>query len=157
MLGAVFNATGNSPPMNVAAKGAYMTKDLNSWAEYYGAPFNFPKFFPIKTIGALRMTLAAEEEGAAAPFSFEVFKAYWADGKNIAEEAVLAEVAKSVGLDADKMLARIKEQDIKDRLKDNTDEAVSRGAFGAPTFYIGEQMFWGNDRLVLVEEAIKKL
>ena len=84
-----------------------------------------------------------------------MFRAVWAEGKNLADEGVLRAAIDAAGLDGAVIVARAKEQDVKDTLRRNSEEAVERGAFGAPTFFVGDEMFWGNDRLDFVEEALK--
>ena len=155
VLGGVFQATGNSAPMNVKAKGAHLFTDLERWAKCYGVPLNVPTAFPMKTITSMRMALAADEQGAIVPFSERVFKAYWADNMDISNNDVMLGLAAEAGLDGQKLLARANEQEIKDRLRENTDEAVRRGAFGAPTLFVDNEMFFGNDRLMLLEKFLK--
>lgn len=155
LLGAVFQATGNQAPANIPAKGKYLFQDLGDWARYYGVPLTFPESFPVNSIQAVRAGLVAADQGVGADFAKAVMTAHWGEGRDISDAGVLAEVADSVGLDADDVAARIQEQTIKDRLKANTEEAVERGAFGAPTFFVGDTMFWGNDRLALLRAHIK--
>jgi 2-hydroxychromene-2-carboxylate isomerase len=110
-----------------------------------------PKVFPVNTVLALRAGIAAASQGRAAPYARQIMKAYWADGADIGQPQVVGEAAAAVGLDGTAILAQAQEQPVKDQLRANTEAAVQRGAFGAPTFFVGEQMFWGNDRLVLLE------
>lgn len=154
LLGKVFEATGNRMPAAIPAKGKHLFCDVQRWAQFYGVPVSFPKVFPVNSVLALRAGIAAAAHGQAAEFACAVMKAYWADGADISQPAVVGEVAAALGLDGAALLAQAQEQPVKDALRANTEEAVRRGAFGAPTFFVGEQMFWGNDRLVLLEQYL---
>lgn len=155
LLGGVFKATGNQSPIVVAAKGAYLGgHDLPRFARRYGVPFKLPPGFPINTLALMRGAIVAEQEGAAETYIEAMFRAVWAEARDMTEPKVVAAVLSAAGLDAQHFFARIAEQAIKDQLKANTEEAVERGAFGAPTFFVGEEMFFGQDRLDFVEEAL---
>ncbi len=155
LLGAVFKATGNVPPISTANKAAYLGKDLVDWTRYLGLPvFRMPSNFPINSLKANRLGLVAAEQGRIALFSRAAFRAAFAEGKDIAEPAVLAELARAAQLDPEKALAQAETQEIKDALRRNTEEAIARGAFGAPTFFVGDEMFFGNDRLMFVERKL---
>jgi 2-hydroxychromene-2-carboxylate isomerase len=156
VLGFVFKETGNSMPAAVPAKGAYMMRDVARWARRYDLPFQVPSVFPVNSIRALRGAIAALEDGVFVAYQHAVMKAYWGDGKDIGDREVLTAVAKGAGLDGEALIARTDDPAVKDRLKTNTDEAVRRGIFGAPTCFVGEEMFWGNDRLDFVEEALRR-
>jgi 2-hydroxychromene-2-carboxylate isomerase len=156
LLGAVFKATGNPSPLQVAAKARYLFKDLVDWTRYLGLPdFRMPETFPIASLQANRLGLVAAEQGRIAAFSHAVYRAVFVEGKNLGEAAVLGEIARAAGLEPGPALAHSENQEIKDALKRNTEEAVARGAFGAPTFFVGEDMFFGNDRLALVEHRLR--
>ena len=155
-LGGVMQATGNKPPATLPAKGKYLFQDVNEWAEFYGVPLKFPSKFPLNSIKPMRACLAAEEQGKLREFASAMYDAYWGNGKIIDDPAVIGEIAGSVGLDVQKLFARIEEQEIKDKLKANTDTAVAAGAFGAPTMVVDGRMYWGNDRLPLLERYLKK-
>jgi 2-hydroxychromene-2-carboxylate isomerase len=113
-----------------------------------------PSVFPVNTIRALRGAVAALEEGSFSPYHHAVMEAYWAHDQDIGDAETLAAVIGAAGLDGQRLIARCEEAPIKAILKANTDEAITRGVFGAPTFFVGEQMFWGNDRLDFVAEAL---
>ena len=153
VLGKAFEATGNRMPAAIPAKGKYLFADIQRWAVHYGVPLNMPKIFPINSLLALRAACAASEAERPA-LAKAVMRAYWADGADIANPEVLASIAESAGLDGAALIAATQTQAVKDQLRSWTDEAVARGAFGAPTFFVGEQMFWGNDRLVLLEDYV---
>jgi len=154
LLGGVMKATGNSPPGNVPAKAAYYGIDLPRFARRYGAPYRRNPFFPIVTLGLMRGCLAAERAGCFRAYVDAVFTAMWVEGRNTGDLEVLREVLTAAGLDADALLAATQEPEIKQQLIANTEEAVARGVFGAPTFFVGEEMFFGQDRLDFVEEAL---
>ena len=156
LLGAVMKATGNRPPAEIAAKAAYMLADLQRWAGHYGVPYRFPPVFPVNSLRALRAAYVAAGEGKIVPFTHAAYRAYWVEGRDLAADDVLRSILAEVGLDAAATLSRIGEQEIKDALRLATDEAVSRGAFGAPAIFVGDHLFFGNDRLDFVEAELKK-
>jgi len=151
LLGAVFKATGNHGPLETPAKMAHLKVDLDRWARRLGVPLVFPSAFPVSTVLALRCALAAGRHGQLAPFTHAVFRACWTDGQDIASPEVLGRLAAGVGLPA--LVSEAPGE--KDTLIRETTGAVERGAFGAPTFFVGTEMFVGNDRLDFVEEALR--
>ncbi len=157
LLGGVFKETGNSSPINVEAKRRYMMADLQRWAAHYGLPPLHNAHFPINTIRLMRGAVAAERLGVFAAYHRAIYDAFWRDGLNLGEPAVVGEVLRRAGLDADRIAAASEESAVKDALRASTESAVARGAFGAPTFFVGDQMFWGNDRLMFVEQALRAL
>ena len=154
LLGKVFEASGNRMPAAVPAKAKHLFCDVQRWAQHYGVPVAFPKVFPVNSVLVLRAGIAASGQGKGAEFARAAMKAYWADGIDISQPEAVSAIAATVGLDGPALLLQAQEQPVKDQLRSNTEEAVRRGAFGAPTFFVGEQMFWGNDRLVLLEEFL---
>lgn len=156
LLGAVLKETGNASPMAVPAKGRYMSTELQRWAQRYGVPFHTNPFFPINTLRLMRGSVAALLDGTFAAYHRAIFSGVWVKGLNLGEETVLREVLRAAGLDADRVVTRLEEQEVKDQLRANTEEAVRRRVFGAPTFFVGEEMFWGNDRLPFVEEQLAR-
>ena len=155
LLGGVFKATGNASPMAVELKSKWSSFDLPMWAKHYGVPFKRNPFFPVNTLALMRGAAAAQIDGTFERYHPAVYKAMWVDGRNLNDMAEVATVLSEAGLDARKIGNRIQEQDVKDRLKATTDEAVSRGVFGAPTSFVDDMMFFGNDRLPFVEMALK--
>ncbi len=155
LLGGVFRETGNRPPIEVAAKGAYMLQDLQAWADCYQVPFSFASDFPVNSLVPMRAAVGADRLGKGREFGAAIMRLYWAEGKNPSDPEVIKMVSLSIGLDDKKLSQMVQEGEIKDALKENTAEAVRRGAFGAPTFFVGDKMFWGNDRLVLLENFLK--
>ena len=157
LLGGVFKSTGNrSPAMEpVEAKRAHGGVDMARWVEVYELDFQFNPHFPINTIQLMRHAHAAQRLGVFETFHQVVWPAFWTEALNLGDASVLADVLKRGGLDAAALAEEAANQEVKDALRATTDEAVARGAFGAPTFFVGEEMFFGNDRLVLVERALK--
>ncbi|MDP6350988.1 MAG: 2-hydroxychromene-2-carboxylate isomerase [Alphaproteobacteria bacterium] len=154
LLGGVFKASGNRSPIEVAAKGAYMGVDMARFAKRYGVRFAMNPYFPINTLALMRGAVAATEDGYHDAYTDAVFPAMWAELKNMGEPAIVAAVLAGAGIDAEAMMARIAEPSIKDKLKTETEAAAARGMFGAPTFFVGDQMFFGQDRLDFVEAAL---
>lgn len=155
LLGGVFKATGNVSPIEIPPKGAYMGHDLIRWAARLGVPFKNNPHFPIMTIALMRGAVVAQEEGDLDRYLAAVFPAIWVEGENMNEIETVAKVLTRAGFDAAHYGARLQEQPVKDKLRANTEEAVSRGVFGAPTFFVGADMFWGQDRLDFVAQALK--
>lgn len=155
LLGGVFKATGNSSPAEQPAKARWSAFDMPMWARYYGVPFQRNPHFPVNTLALMRGAAAAQLDGLFDRYHPAMFRAMWVEGRNLNDAKEVAAVLTAAGLDAAKFASRIQEQDVKDRLKATTDEAVSRGVFGAPTSFVDGQMFFGNDRLAFVELALK--
>jgi 2-hydroxychromene-2-carboxylate isomerase len=153
LLGGVFQAAGNRSPVEVAAKGKWMAADIEFFARRYGVPYRWNPHFPIDTLPLMRGAMFAQREGFLVPYSDVVFTAMWAEGANIGDPKVIGEVLSAGGLDTQRIFAATQEQAIKDALKAATEQAVARGVFGAPTFFVGERMFFGQDRMLYVEEA----
>ena len=154
LLGGVFKATGNQSPMVIDLKGKWANGDLGMWARFYGVPFQRNPHFPVNTLALMRGAAAAQIDGLFERYHPAMFKAMWVDGRNLNDMAVVGAVLGEAGIDARKMASRIQDQDVKDRLKSTTDEAVARGVFGAPTSFVDDMMFFGNDRLPFVEMAL---
>jgi len=154
LLGGVFKATGNASPAEVPAKGRWMNADLARWAKRYGAPFNRNPFFPINTLHLMRGATGLIEDVRFMAYCDLVFDAMWLEPKNLGDPAELAPVIRRAGVEPDDFRALVERDDVKARLKATTEAAVARGAFGAPTFFVGEEMFFGQDRMDFVEEAL---
>ncbi len=149
LLGGVFKETGNQPPMqeSVAAKRNYNGAHMARCAALYDLETPHNPHFPIITLGVMRLAVAAQREGHFEAFHRAVFDAFWGQGRDLGDPAVQAEVLRAADLDHAGLLRRAGEDDIKAELRANTSEAVARGAFGAPTFFVGEEMFFGIDHL----------
>jgi 2-hydroxychromene-2-carboxylate isomerase len=156
LLGAVFQATGNASPAAVPAKGPYMLKDLQRFSNIYGVPFNFNPFFPLNTMHLMRGATAYLEEPEFQTYLAAIFNALWSEKLNMESPEVVAEVLTKAGLDTTDFMARISKSEVKERLKGTTEEAVARGVFGAPSFFVNGEMFFGQDRLSFVETALKE-
>jgi len=152
LLGAVFKATGNSSPVTVPAKRNYMGSELRRWSERYGVKFRLNPYFPIDTIRVMRGAVAAERDGRFTTYHAAMFPAIWAERRNLGDDAVLRAILDKLGVDA----AAVESDEVKNKLRANTDEPIARGVFGAPTFFVGGDMFWGNDRLEWVEAALQR-
>jgi 2-hydroxychromene-2-carboxylate isomerase len=156
LLGAVFKATDNKPPASVAAKGPWMLKDLARWAEMYGIGFNFPSSFPPNSVRAMRACVAADAHGKVRDFSTALFDGYWIEDRDPSSDAAIDAAATRAGIDGPALRAATETQPVKDALRANTDEAIARGAFGAPTMFLGDVMLWGNDRLPMLEHLLAR-
>ena len=157
LLGGVFKSTGNQSPVVVPAKAAYMNNDLKRFAKRYGVPFRFNPHFPINTLALMRGAVAYQDDAvAASTYRDAIFTAIWVEARNLNEPDVIGQVLSDAGLDPAELMNRIGQQTVKDQLIANTEEAVNRGVFGAPTFFVGEQMFFGQDRRDFVAEAISR-
>jgi len=156
LLGGVFQATGNASPVTVPAKGKYMLADLGRYAARYGVPLRFNPNFPINTLALMRGAVGMQlhEPTRFGDYLETMFKAMWVEGRNMGDPAVIGEVLAQAAFDPQAVLALTADPLVKDALKANTAEAVRRGAFGAPTFFVGEQMFFGQDRCEFVKEAL---
>lgn len=138
-------------------KAKYYVKDLEDWARYAGIEIGRPPVFPVNSVKAMRGALIALDEGKLVPYATAVFEAYWRDLLDISQPDVLGRVAARVGYDALQFLAGIDDPAVKARLKANTDELIGRGGFGSPSMFVnGEDMYFGNDRLALVEAALAR-
>ena len=138
------------------AKRDYMLKDLQDWARVSGLKIVMPpKVFPVNSVKAMRGCLWLQPQGKLVPFATAVFEAYWGRDEDIAQDAVLAAICRQCGIDEAAFFAGIAQDAIKAQLKANTDELIARGGFGSPTIYIGgDDMYFGNDRLPLVRQAL---
>ncbi len=134
----------------------YSNDDLYLWAKVRGISISFPKIFPINSVKAMRGCLFANQEGKLVEFANNVFQAYWSEGKDISQENLLLSFAENSDLDTEEFKKFIRSQEAKNLLIKNTDELIRRGGFGSPTFFYKERMFFGNDRLHLLEEVIVK-
>ncbi len=157
LLGGVFKATGNASPVSVPAKGRWMHADMARWAQRYGVPFVMNPHFPINTLTLMRGAagLQLRESADFARYLDTVFKAMWATPRNLGDAAELAKVLTEAGFDAEAFATLVADPAVKAALVANTEEAVTRGVFGAPTMFVGEAMFFGQDRLDFVREALR--
>jgi len=157
LLGGVFRAIGAADDPNAAmprAKAEHNQRDMRRWAEHFDAPLRMHPEHPRRSLLALRALLAAGPSARPAA-THALFAAYWARAEDIADEAVVEAALSDAGLDGSECVARGSEPAVKDELRRRTDEAAAAGVFGAPTFVVGEALFWGQDRLHFVEAALR--
>lgn len=156
LLGGVFQATGNHSPAEIAPKGSYMTTDLQRFARRYGVPFVHNPYFPINTLLLMRGATAIQLQQPARFDAYvdAIYHVMWVEPRNLNDPAEVGAVLQAAGFDPAALLAAAGQQEVKDRLKAVTQEAVARGVFGAPTMFVGSDMFWGQDRLDFVREAL---
>lgn len=157
LLGGIFQATKNSSPITIPSKGSYMMRDLARFARRYQVPLQINPHFPINTLMLMRMAIGVRDR---IPERFEdlvstIFNAIWIDGSNMGDVAVVKSRLEGAALDAGSLLELAQDESVKLKLKQETAEAVSRGLFGAPTMFVGKEMFWGQDRLDFVREALE--
>ncbi|WP_248730907.1 2-hydroxychromene-2-carboxylate isomerase [Pseudomonas sp. MWU13-2517] len=156
LLGAVFKATGNASPITVPAKGRYMLDDLARYAKRYNVSLKFNPHFPINTLVLMRAITGIQMRH---PQHFQtfidcLFRALWVEGQHLGDPAVVARVLTEHGFDAEEVLALANDEEVKATLKNKTEQAIQRGVFGAPSMFVGNQLFFGQDRLEFVREAL---
>ena len=159
LLGGVFKATGNASPVSVPAKGRWMADDITRWAQRYGVPFAFNPHFPINTLTLMRGAVGLQRLQPALFTRYVdlVFNAMWAQPRDLGQPAELAAVLAPLGahgLTPEAFMALMSDAEVKAALIAGTEEAVARGVFGAPTCFVGQAMFFGQDRLDFVREAL---
>ncbi|KDD67410.1 DSBA oxidoreductase [Pseudomonas mandelii PD30] len=156
LLGGVFKATGNASPATIPAKGRYMFQDLDRYAKRYGVPLKFNPQFPINTLMLMRAVTGMQlrHPGRFQAFIDCLFHALWVQGRSLDDLATVASVLTQNGFDPNEVLALTADEEVKTTLRDNTEKAVQRGVFGAPSMFVDNQLFFGQDRLDFVLEAL---
>lgn len=155
LLGGVFKATNNSAPATVPLKGRYLLMhDLPRFIKRYNVPFKMNPNFPVNTLLAMRGCFAAKALDVLDTYVDVMFDAMWVNGLDISDPQIVKEVLSEADIDADKLLSLTSEESIKEQLKQHTSNAVKKGCFGAPTMFVGQEMFFGQDRLDFVKEAL---
>jgi 2-hydroxychromene-2-carboxylate isomerase len=154
LLGGVFKATGNAAPWVVPAKGPYGSRDMERFAKRYGVELARNPFFPINTLLLMRGAAGYEGTDRFMAYVDAIYDGMWRRPRNMGDIGVLSETLSAAGFDPAEFQALIEDPAVKDRLKATTEEAVARGAFGAPTFFVDGEMFFGQDRLDFVEEVL---
>jgi 2-hydroxychromene-2-carboxylate isomerase len=159
LLGGIYKLTGNSSPANylkgIRNKGDYMARETERFIRRHGiTTFRRNPFFPVNTLQLMRGAVAAEAEGVFWPYFQAVYHHMWEEPKKMDDPAVMREALASSGIDADKLVARSQEAEVMNRLMALTQDAVDRGAFGSPTFFVNDEMFFGKDQLRDVEDEI---
>ncbi len=163
LVGGVFNAVNpsiyDSRANPVPAKARHQAKDLQDCARHCGVTVRWPPpVFPVNSVKAMRGAFVALEHGRLPRYARLVFQAYWRDGQDISQDAVLRATAAAAGLDGTEFLAKIQDRRYKDKLRAATDELILRGGFGSPTLFLnGDDMYFGNDRLPLIEARLASL
>lgn len=161
LVGGVFNAV-NQGVYEARAKPdprklRHYAKDLADWANYCGIEIGSPPVFPVNSVKAMRGCLFAEEQGQLPAYARAVFEAYWGKLRDISQDEVMRDVVASVGFDVDAFFEHIARQETKGWLRANTEELIERGGFGSPTIFVdGDDMYFGNDRLPLIEAALAR-
>lgn len=162
LVGGVFNAVNpqlyqaRASMMADEKRLAHYQKDLQDWAQFYGLNIGLPSVFPVNSVNVMRGCCAALEQGVLEAFAQGAFEAYWGDDQDISQHSVLENLCLQAGMVPADFFEQINSQSCKDKLRANTDELVARGGYGSPTLFIdGDDMYFGNDRLVLVEHALK--
>src|SRR5215210_1796386 len=160
LLGAIHKAVGLQAPVEIKPKARYQERDIRRWAEYYGLALQFPDPFPFRTLKTMRAAMFLRERGELESFTRDAFALYWEEGGapqglDGDENGPISSVARRIGVDANDVLGGAASPEAKQALKAATSEAVERGVFGAPAFYVDDELFWGNDRLHFVEAALQ--
>ena len=161
LLGAVHKEAGIKSPIETELKARYQARDIRRWAGYYGVPLVFPDPFPFRTLKTMRAAMFLQKGNGLEAFTDAAFALYWEDGgapkgfEEADEDPPISAVARRIGADPEEVLEGAASPDAKQGLKDATSEALRRGVFGAPAFFVGDEMFWGNDRLHFVEAALQ--
>jgi len=158
LVGGLFNTVNpsvyESRAKPVPVKARYYVKDLRDWARFYGLKIGNPTVFPVNSVKAMRGAFVADEHRVIARYSKLVFESYWGDDKDISKDEVLREIVKEAGLDEKEFFTKIASDEYKARLRANVEELIARGGFGSPTMFVEGSMFFGNDRLPLVEHEL---
>jgi 2-hydroxychromene-2-carboxylate isomerase len=161
-VGGVFNTVnpsvyeGREHP--VPLKARYAAKDMQDWARMAGLKIKMPpSVFPVNSVKAMRACIVLEPHGLLVDFARAVFEIYWGEDQDISKDEVLAEVCARTGIDSARLFTEIGAQPVKDQLKANTDEVMARGGFGSPTIFVDKtDMYFGNDRMSLIREALQR-
>ena len=158
LLGGVFKGAGNQSPVLVALKGVWMWGDMERWARRYGVPLLKNPHFIINTLTLMRIAVGLQmrQPDLFPRYVDAMFHAMWVEPRNLGDAAVVADTLQKAGFDAPALAALAADPEVKAKLIDVTDQAVKRGVFGAPTMFVGTDMFFGQDRLEFVREALSK-
>jgi 2-hydroxychromene-2-carboxylate isomerase len=139
-----------------SAKFAYIVRDMQRCAAFYEIPLNIPRNFPINGLHLLRATLFLRDRPEGDAYREAAYRATWVDDRNVSDPAVALEIGVESGVDREELSAGSTSPAVKEALKANTERAIERGAFGVPTFFVGEEMFWGQDRLDFVRREVER-
>ncbi|MBP7081728.1 MAG: 2-hydroxychromene-2-carboxylate isomerase [Rhodocyclaceae bacterium] len=157
LLGGIFQATGNRPPISVPLKGQYLFADLNRFAKRYGVVLNMNPHFPINTLNLMRADIGLQlrNDTRLPKYRDAMFAAIWVDQQNMNDPETVGTVLAKSGFDPMAISALAGDPEVKEALKIATQEAVNQGVFGAPSFIVDGELFWGQDRLDFVREALR--
>ncbi|MCU0970061.1 MAG: 2-hydroxychromene-2-carboxylate isomerase [Rubrivivax sp.] len=157
LCGGIFKATGNPGPLAIEAKRIWYQRDLELWARRRGVTLILSPFVPVTSLHLMRGSLVAAERGETGRCIDAVFDALYVQARDLGQKALFAAALAEAGLDRDAYLAGIERAEVKQALIDRTNDAVARGAFGVPTFFVDGELFFGQDRLEFVIEALQAL
>ena len=157
LLGAVFQKIGGSPLVNQPMKGPYSQHDMLRSARLHSITFNVPDNFPVNSIAACRAYywLAGSDAATARDFARALYRGYFVENRDLSQPEIVVEAAQALGVDGDALVAAVQDQAIKDRLRAENDAAIERGVFGSPTVFVGDEMFWGHDRLEMIDRWLE--
>jgi len=147
LLGGLHNLHKITAPAFIPAKARFMIRDCKMLSDKYKISFKFNSYFPIKTVNLMRGVLIAEEDGIANEYIDKIFEALWISGLNLNDQSIIDKVLKNLNINPKTFALRLSNQNVKDELKKRTQDAYEKGIFGAPTFYVNNKVFWGQDRL----------
>ena len=156
LLGGIFKATGNQPPATVQKKGEYMFKDIQRWSNKLDISFKMNPYFPILTVPHMRGAILAQKKDILEDYMQSMFDSMWLKGLNLNDQEILTQVASESGIDPNDFAEGISSDEIKDELRVNTQFAIDKGAFGVPTYFLENEMFWGIDSIKFLLESLKK-
>ncbi len=157
LLGAVFQKIGGSPLVDQPMKGPYSRLDMLRSARLHGIVFNVPDNFPVNSIAACRAYywLAGSDPGTAHDLAQALYRGYFVENRDLSRPETVVGAAQALGVDGDALVAAVQDQAIKDRLRAENDAAIERGVFGSPTVFVGDEMFWGHDRLEVIDRWLE--
>ena len=157
LLGAVFQKIGGSPLVNQPMKGPYSQHDMLRSARLHGITFNVPDNFPVNSIAACRAYywLADGDAAMARDLAQALYRGYFVENRDLSQPETVVAAAQALGVDSDALVAAVQDQAIKDRLRAENDAALDRGVFGSPTVFVGDEMFWGHDRLEMIDRWLE--
>lgn len=153
-ISGVFKLTGNDTPITVPAKGRWIFEDFARWAKRYNVPLVVNSKFPVNSLYMMRGIIAHKNDDRFMALVNTMFDAMWVSNKDVTDPNIMAEIASSAGVNSQDFAEKLQSPDTKQLLIDATQEAVDRGVFGAPTFFVGEEMHFGQDRMDFIAEAL---
>ena len=156
LLGAIFKATGNQPPATVQKKGQYMFNDIQRWSEKLDLKFKMNPFFPILTVPHMRGAILAQKNNILEKYMQCMFDSIWVKSLNLNDQEILTQVASESGINPNDFAEGISNDEIKDILRSNTQFAIDKGAFGVPTYFHENEMFWGIDSVKFLIDSLQK-